>query len=439
MPADATSTATTQADSAVESPLSHAQQRFLIAEHFSPGAADNILAQAYVLTGPLRPDALRQALHQVVARHPALRTVYPWVDGRPVQRVLSARDAGVRLQDVPAPTGGGEQPVLEAAEAIAADWWDTPFALDREPPVRARLSRLSEDRHVLCLGFHHIAFDGWSEGVFLEDLGLAYRQALAGRSAHTGPASDGLGPGAWERDRLSDWLAEDLPYWAAALAAVPEPLLSTPRADREAVCHELVGILPPAVAASLTKAVERRGGPPTAAVVALAGLALGREFSTSDLCLGTLTSGRFEPALDSVIGYFANPLAVTLRSVLGDASTVVDTAAHQVLAAFEHARTPFDELVRLLKPERARHPWFQAWAILQGTLPSGELAGGLAFTSVRVRPPRTTREWALQVFPRPDGGWELVQQWRGDIMDHRTAASVMGYLRAAADEVGGLR
>lgn len=437
MPRDETPTATAAPNSVRSSPLSHAQQRFLMAEHFSPGAADNILVQAYILTGPLRPDTLRQALDQVVARHPILRTIYPWADGQPVQQVRAPGDAAVPWDEVPPPLGDTDC-IQEVAEAVTADWWDTHWALDSDPPVRARLCRLSEERNLLCLAFHHIAFDGWSEAVFLKDLGLAYADALTGRPVPAELVSDELRAGIWERERLSDWLAEDLSYWTAALRAAPSPVLPTPLTEREAACHELVAILPPASVASLTRVVQRRGGPPTAAVVALTGLALSREYSTPDVCLGTLSSGRFEQELDAAIGYFVNPLAVPLRSLLGSVSDVVDTAAEQVLAAFEHARTPFDELVRLLQPERTRHPWFQAWAILQGPLPSGELTDGLALTSVRVRPPRTTREWTLQVFPRTDGGWEFAQQWREDIMDHRTAASLMGHLINAAEEIGGL-
>ncbi|OAR26942.1 hypothetical protein A8W25_01230 [Streptomyces sp. ERV7] len=435
---DETPTAQARLDSVRGGPLSHAQRRFLMAEHFSPGAADNTLVQVYILTGPLQPDTLGQALQQVVARHPVLRTVYPWANGQPIQLVLSVRDVMVQLEYVPPPLDRAMS-VQEVAEAVTADWWDTLWALDREPPVEARLCRLSEGQHLLCLRFHHIAFDGWSEGVFLRDLELAYRQALAGQTPYSEPASGELQAGAREREQYSHWMAEELPYWETVLAAAPGPVLPTPQTNHEAACQELVETLPPAAVTSLTSVVRRRGGPPTAAVVALAGLALSRAYATPDVCLGTLTSGRYEPVLDSAIGYFVNPLAVPLRSLLSDVSAVVDTAADQVLAAFEHARTPFDELVRLLRPERPRHAWFQAWAILQGPLPSGELADGLAFSSVRVRPPRTTREWTLQVFPQADGGWEFVQQWREDVMDRRTAASVMGHLLDAAEEVCGLR
>ncbi|MBV7701132.1 condensation domain-containing protein, partial [Streptomyces sp. TRM70350] len=43
---------------------------------------------ALALDGPVDPDVLRAALHDVVARHEVLRTVYPGADGEAVARIL---------------------------------------------------------------------------------------------------------------------------------------------------------------------------------------------------------------------------------------------------------------------------------------------------------------------------------------------------------------
>src|SRR5207244_1575473 len=63
-------------------PLSFAQTRMWFLEQFSPGAAGYEVAVAVRLTGSLDREALRAALGGLVARHEALRTRFPAVDGR---------------------------------------------------------------------------------------------------------------------------------------------------------------------------------------------------------------------------------------------------------------------------------------------------------------------------------------------------------------------
>jgi hypothetical protein len=97
-----------------------------------------------------------------------------------------------------------------------------------------------------------------------------------------------------------------------------------------------------------------------------------------------------------------------------DAAALVGRSADRVVAGLAHARTPFDELVRELGPDRDRHPWFQAFAVLQNRPPPGFLADGVAVEPVRVRPPRTARELTLEAVPAADGSWRLLVQWRED-------------------------
>ncbi|MFH8477055.1 AMP-binding protein [Streptomyces sp. NPDC018000] len=418
-------------------PLTHAQQRFWLAEMSSPGAADNLIVLAYALTGPLDPERLAEALDDTVRFHPALRTTYPWLGEEPVQRILPPEEAGVALEISDLPAGTEDLTLQELAETVTADWWERPFQLENDVPLRVRLCRIGADRHLLCLQLHHIAFDGWSESVLLADLREAYRARVAGHPPRR--PSGRLTPGhysAWEATRLADWTKEDLPFWRDELEPAPKPFLPAPTGRGEARRLETVLTVDTETVGALTRAAARHGGPALAALLAAAAHALAQTFGSADLALGSVTAGRFDPAIETVIGYFVNPFVVRLAAEPAqDAAAIVGQAADRVVAGLAHARTPFDELVRELGPDRDRHPWFQTFVVLQAEPHRGALGNEVTVEPVRVRPPRTAIELMLEAFPASDGSWQLVVLWREDGVDAARIGRLEIALRAALTRI----
>ncbi|MFE0041907.1 amino acid adenylation domain-containing protein [Streptomyces albireticuli] len=423
-----------------DAPLSHAQQRFWLAEMSSPGAADNMIVLAYALSGPLDAEALAGALRDTARLHPALRTTYPWAGEAPVQRILPLDEAGIGMELTGPPADAAGPGLQELAEAATADWWDRPFSLEDEVPLRVRLCRLAADRHLFCLQVHHIAFDGWSESVLVAEVRAAYRARLAGRA----PArrEDRLtygGFSAWEGTRIADWAEADLPFWRDELGRAPRPFLPAPTGSGEARRLETVLRLDAGTVGGLAEVAARHGGPALTALVAGAARALARTFGTDDLTLGSVTAGRFDPALENVIGYFVNPFGIRVPAGGDeDLASLVDRVAKGVVAGLAHTRTPFDELVRELAPDRGRHPWFQAFAVLQAPPPSGFLGDEVTIDPVRVRPPRTAVELLLEAVPAADGSWRLVVQWREDGVDAVRAHRLVEELRTALTRIADL-
>ncbi|MCP4571233.1 MAG: non-ribosomal peptide synthetase, partial [bacterium] len=166
-------------------PLSFAQQRLWFIDHFDPGSALYNVPAALRLKGRLDPGALGRALSEIVRRHEVLRTTFATAGGEPVQVVGPARALPFPLCDL----AGLAAPDREAvARGLLLAEAGRPFDLARGPVLRAGLLRLSAGpgdgrEHLLVLTVHHIAFDGWSADIFLNELSVLYQANSAGQAS----------------------------------------------------------------------------------------------------------------------------------------------------------------------------------------------------------------------------------------------------------------
>ncbi|MBF6169818.1 hypothetical protein IU486_34680, partial [Streptomyces gardneri] len=99
-------------------------------------------------------DVLRAAVRDLVGRHEALRTVFPVVDGEPLQSIVPIRDiADVVTGPV---TAEGDQDLWDTVREFAARGFD----VTTDVPIRVLVCAVTETVHVLVLVVHHIASDG---------------------------------------------------------------------------------------------------------------------------------------------------------------------------------------------------------------------------------------------------------------------------------------
>jgi hypothetical protein len=131
-----------------------------------PDSAVYNLPMMLRLEGALDAGVLHRSLEEVIRRHESLRTRFEAVEGQPVQVVATIGSLDVPFVDL------NELPEWERdAEVtrLCGDEAQRPFDLGRDLMLRAKLFRLQPTRHVLFLNLHHIAADGWSVAVLLDE------------------------------------------------------------------------------------------------------------------------------------------------------------------------------------------------------------------------------------------------------------------------------
>ena len=251
-----------RADRSTPLPLSLAQQRLWFIDRLEGAAAAYNIQGAFRLEGELDLDALFAAMDAIVRRHETLRTALPSSDGVAVQAIGERLDWTLGTADVSGLSAGERNAAVQAHAATEAH---TRFDLGSAPLWRALLVKVGPAEHVLLVTMHHIIGDGWSLGVFAQELAAHY-------AAHRGGDPDPLAPLAvqyadyarWRRRCLAGGALEaQREYWSRQLAGTPA-LLDLPTDRPRPAVQSYTGASVPLTLSPELAAELRGSGAPTA-------------------------------------------------------------------------------------------------------------------------------------------------------------------------------
>ncbi|MGW4521908.1 amino acid adenylation domain-containing protein [Amycolatopsis sp. NPDC004378] len=402
-------------------PLSFAQQRLWFLHGLEGGSATYNVPLVMQLSGELDVEALRSALDDVVARHEALRTVFPTADGVPYQEVLPEATVDLTVR----PMAGSE--VDELVRGV--------FDLGAGVPVRAALLTVDPRRHVLVLVVHHIAADGWSLTPLWRDIATAYRARLRGDAPEWTPLPVQYADySLWQRELLATEEAAQLGYWRTTLAGLPEriPLpLDRPHPAVSAYRGEFFTFTWDTVLqAGLADLARACGASPFMVVHAGLTALLSRLGGGTDIPIGTPIAGRTDPALDDLVGFFVNTLVLRVDTG-GDPSfrELVARVRERSLDAYAHQDVPFERLVEALNPARslAYHPLFQTMLAWQNTPGAGVELPGLTVTERPVGTGTAKFDLWFSLTERADGIHGQAE-FNAEVFDHATVTGILDRL-----------
>jgi amino acid adenylation domain-containing protein len=366
-------------------PLSHSQQGLWVLNRLMPGSSIYHTPTAARLTGPLDVAALQQALDCIVARHQALRTTFSLIGGTPCQMIAEQLSLELPLIDL------GELPEAEReAEAQRRLKQEAmrPFDLSRGPLIRAVLLRLTSSEHILVVTTHHIVTDGWSVGVFHQELTALYEAFAAGRPSPLGELPIQYADYAeWQRQSFAGAAYESqLSYWKQQFATLPAVLelpTDNPRPNAQAyqafrgAQHEVS--LSKQLTSDLKRFCQKENVTLFMTLLTAYQLLLYRYTGDEDIVVGTPIAGRSLPETEDLIGLFINTLA--LRTSLAGNPTgreLLGRVRETALGGYANQDVPFEQLVKELQPDRslAHNPLFQVMFVLQSEeLPPLQLPG----------------------------------------------------------------
>ncbi|WP_181197856.1 non-ribosomal peptide synthetase [Enhygromyxa salina] len=322
-----------------------AEARLWLLEQLQPGTQH--VPFVIEIEGVVDERRLARAWRDLVAGCPALRTRFIQREGPEgaLEAELVEVDAPelARVELVEPDAATRDQRARALIEQTCARVFDTSEA----PLIRGLLIRGLEQRSRLLVVVHHLVADGWSVSLLGRSLAHAYRSRPWTIAGISDLAAELVAPTESTR-------AADLRYWRAELGdadwsiALPRDRGSTP-SERGAALR--VCTRAPSLGPALARVARSERATPFVVMLAALVSLLHRYSGQAELCVGTVAAQRAAPATHAVVGPLIN--TIVLRSDCADDpsfATLIGRLKATVIAGFEHAALPFDEVVRALAP-----------------------------------------------------------------------------------------
>nr|AIW82283.1 PuwF [Cylindrospermum alatosporum CCALA 988] len=415
-------------------PLSSTQQRLWFLDQMEGASATYNMPAAIEMHGILQIEMLERSLVEIVRRHEVLRTSFQQLNGTSTQ-VISAEATiilpVVDLQKFPPEEQANEVKGLIIQEA------EKPFDLKQAPLLRVTLLRLSEKSHVLLLNMHHIVSDGWSIGIFIQELSALYSAYCAGKPSPLAELPIQYADFAqWQQQWLrGEVLDTKLKYWKQQLADAP-PLLELPTDRPRPAIQTFRGssrefLLPIELTEKLKRLSQQSGVTLFMTLEAAFVTLLHRYSGQEDILIGTPIANRNQREIESLIGFFVNTL-VLRTNLAGNPSfaELLKQVRQVALDAYTHQDVPFEQVVEALQPARnlSHTPLFQVLFALQNA-PVGELElPGLRLKPLPIEAVTSKFDITLSMEETPQG---LLGNWEysTDLFDGETISRMAGHFQ----------
>ena len=157
-------------------PLTLPQRELWETSSAPAGDVSNHICCVINVRGLITPEDCVASLQRVVDRQEVLRlSILPGKNG-PVQLIRARAEPVMRFRDI------SPQTPAEKIEELALQTFAEPFDLVQGPLYRVEVLRRAPDDQLMVFAIHHAIADGWTLGVFVQDLCAAYVQQRMART-----------------------------------------------------------------------------------------------------------------------------------------------------------------------------------------------------------------------------------------------------------------
>ncbi|HJK86029.1 MAG TPA: amino acid adenylation domain-containing protein [Candidatus Megaira endosymbiont of Stentor roeselii] len=354
--------------------LSFAQERLWFIDRYEGGTNAYNISMIFELSYNIKLNILKNSIKSIIDRHEILRTLIKEdEDGIGYQLISEKNLVKIRTSKVVSYS----QLDREIKNEI-----DHIYDLSHEYPIRIKIYKLDGDtsitnkyqatRYYLSILVHHIAFDGWSVDIFLNELQEYYNYYLAlseGKSTKLNLADLNIQYkdfALWQRNYLTqERLNTQLQYWRNKLNSysilnLREDNLRPKEIDY--IGKNLYFEIEKSLSDKLRDLAKELKVSLYTVLLSGYHLMLRSYSNQDDIVIGTPAANRHYSQIEHLIGFFVNSLPLRIKTsskIL--IKEFIQIVGNEVVEAQLNQDLPFEKLVEELhiQKDSSRHPVFQ--------------------------------------------------------------------------------
>ncbi|MDA1656359.1 non-ribosomal peptide synthetase [Bacillus cereus group sp. TH150LC] len=346
-------------------PLTYQQKRLWYFNELEENKKNYNIPYSIMFDGQLSIPLLRQSIQQIVSNHESLRTHFIEIDGNPYQQVSPNLTVDIPVFDLTNLNRENQEHSINSYREQVANHI---FDLRKGPLFQFLLLKLTENKHILILNFHHIISDGGSLKIFFEDLESIYTSFLTGNPECLTKAAFAYGNYAvTQQNSFHDRdFKQEKEYWRCKLKDA-NLLIDLPVDDKRPPVQTYHGenfsfVIPKHIKEHIVDLATQYNTTVYTVLLSAFGLLLNRYTSQETILVGTPVSLRDSKELERTIGFFVNTLVIKM-----DFSTeitfkqLLKLTREEIISSLENKNFPFEKIVEELKIDRnlSHNPIFQ--------------------------------------------------------------------------------
>lgn len=361
---------------------SFAQQRFWFLHQYENNAdVFNNVSEVVKLTGTVNEAALSRTIEYLSSRQEALRTVFFMKEGAVYQKVLKSVTDTFSITDL-------SQENTELKEKLVSELLEKElrrqFDFENGPLFYCNLMKIDDGEYIFVFVIHHIIADGWSVGIFINELMEAYQKYCLELIPSLPKIEWQYSEySIWQKNKLTNGIMDkQLVYWKNKLNDAAElnfPLDFERPAIQSFSGRKMTSKYPRKLMDKVNNVAKNAGTTPFAVYLAALNVLLSRYSGQEDIVVGSPVTKRPLKEVENTIGCFLNTLVY--RNDLSGNPTFIELikrVSQTSVEAFKNQDIPFEVLVDKTGATRdlSKNPLFQILFLFQNEPhPDKEIAG----------------------------------------------------------------
>lgn len=259
----------------------------------------------YSVQGQLDIGHFKTCVNQLIQKYEILRTNIVKVEGKPVQKINLSQQINLETFDC-------ENYIKDEWQSFVRRYSRYEFDFEKELLLKIVIAKRNDGRTYLLFLTHHIIMDGWSIGLFINEISELYSKKKSELDIINIQFKD---YSEWFLSRLEQKYKENESFWKKYLYQFEKQKITSEESNskgRVPIGERMVYELGDLQLIGLKDICSRYQSSLFSLLFSSFIILISKFFRLNDICLGTIFAGRNHYSLENQIGMFAKTLPVRL-------------------------------------------------------------------------------------------------------------------------------